>query len=318
MPAIVTLTLNPALDVNTRTEEVRPTHKLRCTEPAFEPGGGGINVARVIHALGGEVTALFPSGGATGAMLASLLERAGVPIVAVPVAGSTRESITVDETSTGAQYRFVLPGPTLSNDELEAVMRALADLPARPACLVASGSLPPGCDPAIFSRLGEFCREIDAKLVLDTSGEALAGAQGAGAYLIKPSLREVEELVGRKLAGDADEAGAARELVNRRFAEVVVISLGERGALLATSNSELRMPAIEVPPGGGTVGAGDAMVAALTLALARGESLEAALRFGVAAGAAALMTPPAELVRRADVERLYSAAWASGVAPNSP
>lgn len=310
MPSIATVTLNPALDVNTATEEVRPTHKLRCTEPTIEPGGGGINVARVLHALGGKVTALFPSGGAAGATVEKLLQGSGVPIAPVPIAGTTRESMTIDETSTGEQYRFVLPGPALSGEAVAALFDALAGLAERPVCLVASGSLPPGCEPSIFVRLGEFSRSVGAKLVIDTSGPALAGCEGAGAYLIKPSLREVAELMDRELRSEADESKAAHELLDRGFAEVVVISLGERGALLVSGSEEIRMPAIEVPPGGGTVGAGDAMVAALSLALARGDSLTEALRFGVAAGAAALMTPPAELVRREDVERLYSAASA--------
>lgn len=311
MSLIATLTLNPALDVNTSTEHVQPTHKLRCSAPAFEAGGGGINVARVIHALGGTVKALFPSGGATGATVEKLLREAGVPIVPIPIAGTTRESVAVAETSTGAQYRFVLPGPTLSEAELASVLDALATLRERPACVVVSGSLPPGCDPSIFARLGTFCREARAKLVIDTSGPALAACEGAGAYLIKPSLREVEELLGRRLEDEAAEEAAAQELVARSFAEVVVISLGERGALLASATQTFRTPAIEVPEGGGTVGAGDAMVAALTLALARGEALPDALRFGVAAGAAALMTLPSDLVRREDVERLYSAASSS-------
>ena len=310
MDTIATVTLNPALDVNTTTEKVRPTHKLRCSAPEIEPGGGGINVARVLHALGADVTAIFPSGGAPGATIEKLLRDAGVPIVPVLIAGTTRENIAIEETSSGAQYRFVLPGPALFPDDLEHLFDALRALPSKPTCLVLSGSLPPGCDPSVLARLAEFCRGADEKLVIDTSGPALAGCEGARAYLIKPSLRELEELIGRKLDTEADEAAAAHELVKRDFAEVVVVSLGGRGALLASAEETIRMAALPVPPGGGTMGAGDAMVAALTLATARGYALADALRFGVAAGAAALMTPPAELVRREDVERLYATALA--------
>lgn len=305
MATIATLTLNPALDVQVCTDRVRPTHKLRCTQPSLEAGGGGINVARVVHALGGDVVAVFPCGGPAGATIGTLLHDAGVPFVGVPIAGLTRESFTVDESATGEQYRFVMPGPELSTDEQAALLGAL-DTPEAPSTIVVvSGSLPPGCDPAILRRLATECRRRGAKLVIDTSGPALAACEGANAYLVKPSLREVEELVGNTLSSEADEMAAAETLRVRGFAEVVVISLGERGALLVAESEQIRLPAVPVPPGG-TVGAGDSMVAALAIAIARGDSLRDALRLGVAAGAAALMTPAAELVRREDVERLYA------------
>ncbi|MDV3455660.1 1-phosphofructokinase family hexose kinase [Sphingomonas sp. HF-S4] len=307
MPGIATLTLNPALDVSTSTGKVHPTHKLRCQAPLSEPGGGGINVARVVHALGGEVVAVFPCGGATGATFEALLRETGVPILPVPIAGALRESLTVDETESGEQYRFVLPGPTLSDDELDKLLAAVTGIDGPPAYIVASGSLPPDCDPKIFHRLCALCGKIGARLVVDTSGPALAALEGSCTYLIKPSLREVEDLVGRTLESEADQCAAARELMQRGFADVVVISMGEHGALLVSEDVELRLPAIEVPAGS-AVGAGDAMVAGITLALAGGKLLDEALLYGVATGAAALLTPGTELVRREDVERLYAAA----------
>jgi 6-phosphofructokinase 2 len=303
--AIATLTLNPALDVTTCTEKVCPGHKLRCSPPRFDPGGGGINVARVVTHLGGEAMAIFPSGGPAGATIVQLLEEQQIPIQPVPIQGATRESFTVDEGRPGDQYRFVLPGPELSDDELTALVDALFDL-AEVTHIVVSGSLPPGCDPAILKRIGARCREAGVKLVIDTSGPALAAAEGAGAWLIKPSLREAAELLGRKIANEDEEMAAARALHERGFAEVVVVSLAERGALLVGEGEELRVPAIPVEAKG-TVGAGDSMVAAITLAASRGKGIADALRYGIAAGAATLMTPATELARREDVERLYAA-----------
>jgi len=300
--SIATITLNPALDITTGTEEVFHTHKLRCTEPRVEAGGGGINVARVIHALGGEVTAVFPSGGPAGAMMERLLRDVGVPIVPVPIVGLTRESFTVTEEKSGLQYRFVLPGPKLAEDELAALMEALRALPGCPDYIVASGSLPPDCDPAIFHRLAGLGR----RLVIDTSGKALAGCEGAKAYLVKLSLRELQELVGRGLKTEEAEVAAARALLERGFAEIVIVSLSERGALLVTGERELRLPAINVPVTS-AVGAGDAMVAAITLALARGKPIDDALRHGLAGAAAALVAPGGELARKDDLERLYAA-----------
>lgn len=301
---IATLTLNPALDVTTCTEKVRPNHKLRCTPPRLDPGGGGINVARVVTHLGGRAVAVFPSGGPAGATITALLEAQKVPILPVPIAGATRESFTVDEGRPGDQYRFVLPGPELSEAEQAALLDALFAVPGT-SHIVASGSLPPGCDPAILKRIGERCRAQGVRLVVDTSGPALAACEGDGVWLIKPSLREAAELLGRTIEGDDAEMAAARALRGRGFAELVVISLAERGALLAGEGVELRVPAIPVEAKS-TVGAGDSMVAAITLASARGEPIDRALRYGIAAGAATLMTPGTELARKEDVDRLYA------------
>jgi 6-phosphofructokinase 2 len=297
---IATLTLNPALDVTTCTPKVRPTHKLRCTPPRFDPGGGGINVARAIHNLGGEAVAVFPSGGPAGARIEQLLRDAGVPIAPVPITGNTRESFTVDEGRGGDQYRFVLPGPELSAEEIDAVLAAITGM-GTVDYLVVSGSLPPGCDPAILTRLAG----LGARLVVDTSGPALAACEGAGVWLLKPSLRELEDLLGRTLDSEDAELAAANELRARGFAEVVVLSLGERGVLMVADGDPVRLPAIPVDVHS-TVGAGDSMVGAITLALSQGKALEDALRHGLAAGAATLMTPATELAHREDVERLYA------------
>lgn len=307
MTAIATLTLNPALDVSTATPEVRPTDKLRCTPPRRDPGGGGINVARVIHALGGSVTAVFPSGGPAGATIEALLADAGVMTHSVPIAGDTRESVTVDEQASGAQYRFVMPGPELQPAELAAVLDSLVALPGAPRYWVASGSLPAGVDPGIYRRVAALARARGARLILDTSGPALAASAGAGAFLVKPSLRELADRIGAAIDTEVAEAAAARSLLDDGTAEHVVLSLGERGALLVSATQTVRFAALDVPAVS-AVGAGDSMVGAITLALSEGARVEDAVRLGIAAGAAALMTPATALVRRADVERLAGVA----------
>lgn len=306
MPPIATLTMNPALDVTTRTAEVRPTHKLRCAAPRFDPGGGGINVARVVHALGGDAVAVFPSGGHTGAALEALLDEQGVTSVARRIEGTTRESLAVDEEKSGRQFRFVMPGPRLSRAEQKDLLEALATLPRAPALIVASGSLPPGCPADFYLRLARRCREAGIPLVVDTSGPALAALEGARVRLIKPSLSELESLAGSEIGSEAAESAAAHVLVERGFAEAVVVSLGERGALLVTADEERRFDAIRVPAKS-AVGAGDSMVAGIALRLADGGNPVEAVRHGIAAGAAALLTPGTGLARRKDFERLYAA-----------
>ncbi|WP_299563316.1 1-phosphofructokinase family hexose kinase [uncultured Mycolicibacterium sp.] len=301
-PRIVTVTVNPALDITTSTEVVRHTSKVRCGSVRHDPGGGGINVARVAHVLGARATAVCALGGHTGALLAELLEAEGVPYEAVRIAGLTRESLTVDETSTGRQYRFVLPGPALSEDEQQRLLRRLRTAADGAAVVVASGSLPPGVPADFYQRVAELCTETGARLVLDSSGGGLAHVHGA--YLVKPSRRELAEYVGRDLATEADLRAAAHELIDRGVARVVVASLGGDGALLATAEGDRRFPAMAVHQVS-AVGAGDAMVAGITVALVRDRPLDDAVRHGIAAASAMLLTPGTAPCRREDAERLY-------------
>jgi len=307
-PAIVTFTPNPALDVTTTTERVAPTDKLRCTEPRYDPGGGGINVARAIHFLGGNALAVFTAGGPTGKALSDLLTAEGVATRIIATAGRTRESLAVDETGTGQQYRFVMPGPTLSDAELGACLETLRELAPKPRYLVASGSLPAGAPIDFYARVAEVAEELGARLVLDTSGNALrAGVAHGGIYLLKSSRRELEALAGRDLPREADQAAAAASLIASGRAEMIVISLGASGALLVTKDRVENFPAIPVPVQS-TIGAGDAMVAGIVLAMAWGRPLHESMHFGMAAASAALLRPGNELCRREDVERLYDQA----------
>jgi len=213
MAAIVTLTMNPALDIATATERVVPAHKLRCEAPRYDPGGGGINVARAVHALGGDALAIFPAGGSAGEMIRHLLREEGVAHKAVAIAAFTRESLAVEARESGQQYRFILPGPELGGADQERCLDALAAAAAAPDAryIVASGSLPLGVFEDFYRRVGELAQRHGRRLVLDTSGAALKEA-GHGIYLLKPSLRELEEQSGRDLRSEPDEVQAARAL----------------------------------------------------------------------------------------------------------
>ncbi len=170
---IATLTMNPALDITTSVDTVRPTDKLRCGTTRYDPGGGGINVARVAHVLGGSVSAVFPAGGPTGDLVMSLLGDSAVPYRPVAIAGATRESFTVNENSSGQQYRFVLPGPRLTFAEQAQCLDQLRIAAESAEFVVVSGSLPPGVPPYYYQRVAEMCRQLDARLILDTSGGGL-------------------------------------------------------------------------------------------------------------------------------------------------
>ncbi|WP_422747890.1 1-phosphofructokinase family hexose kinase [Mycobacterium sp. WMMD1722] len=305
-PQIVTLTMNPALDVTTDVDRVRPTDKMRCGTPRYDPGGGGINVARVAHVLGAEVCAVFPTGGPTGGLLTDLLNRSRVPSRAVTLSESTRESFTVSESRSGRQFRFVMPGPTVPFAEQAACLDAVREAARAARFIVLSGSLPPGVGADFPQRVADLCRTLGALFVLDTSGRGLARTT-SGVYLLKASVRELRECAAHELSTDADQVRAAREVIDAGRARVVLVSRGSEGALLVTARRSQRFPAVVVRAGSG-VGAGDAMVAAILVGLIRGWDLDKSVRFGIAAGAAMLLTPGTATCTRHDIDRLFELA----------
>jgi 6-phosphofructokinase 2 len=298
---IATLTANPSLDVSTVVPRVFPDRKLRCTEAVREPGGGGINVARAIRKLGGDATACFPAGGPTGEVLASLLEGEGLPRRVVRVRGSTRENFDIVESSTGREYRFCMPGAAMTEQECDALSREFLEL--APDVAVLSGSLAPGEPVDFYARAAAALHARGARVVVDTSGDALQRCAGQGVYLIKASIHEFEALVGATGLEEVHVGELASRAVADGLCEVLVVSLGAGGALWATSSERGRLHAPPVMVRG-TVGAGDSMVAGIVLALARGGSLADAMRLGVAAGSATVMQPGTALCRLEDVERL--------------
>ena len=304
MPPIVTLTMNPAIDENSSVEYVFSEVKLRCRTPSLEPGGGGINVARAVARLGGEALAVYAAGGPSGELLRQLLDQEGVPQLPVAIGEWTRRNVNVREDATGRQYRFVFPGPSLTESEWRSCLEALRAIRPPPGFLIASGSLPPGVPLDFYARVACLARELETRFVLDASGEPLRLAVEEGVFLVKPSLREFQQLTGVGAQTESILAGAARLLIERGRCEAVVLSLGEGGALWVSAAREERLGAPAVPVAS-TVGAGDAMVAGIVVSLAGGRPLHEAVRFGVAAGAAAVMNPGTQLCRREDAERLF-------------
>jgi 6-phosphofructokinase 2 len=303
---IVTLTINPAVDVSTTVRGVTPIHKLRCGTARRDPGGGGINVARVVKRFGADVLPIYPVGGPIGQLLHHLVEQEGVRSLTIPIRQDTREDFTVLDETTGEQYRFVLPGPYLSEGEWRACLDAVTSLGGSSGFVVASGSLPPGVPEDFYGRLGEALRDSGKRIIVDASGPALKGALNAGVYLVKPSLREMRELVGASLESEDDCIAASRSLVDAGRAEVVALTLGHYGALLITRDVVLRANALPIKPVS-TVGAGDSFLGAMVARLAADHGIEDAFRHGVAAGSAAVLAPGTELCRVNDVKRLLDA-----------
>lgn len=304
MLPILTVTLNPAVDISTSVGALEPLRKLRCAAPRLDPGGGGINVSRAIKELGGESHAFVAVGGHTGAQLCELLDHSGLEIEYWPLIEETRISLTVIEETTALPYRLVLPGPTISPLEASAILGRLGTLIERyTGYVVASGSLPPGVPDDFYARLARRTRELGAKFIIDTHGAPLREATAEHPYMVRLNHLEAQELLG----GEAETAARslASQLVDRHLAEVAIVTLGERGALVATCHGqiEIQPPKVEVKSG---VGAGDSFVAALVFGLASGWSLEDAARYGVAAAAAAVTTEATELCKRETVDAFYA------------
>lgn len=306
MADIVTLTINPAIDISTTVSRVEPIRKLRCSAAQRDPGGGGINVARVIRRFGGDVAAIYPTGGAIGELLRRLVEHEGIKSYVIPVKGETREDFTAFEEISGKQYRFILPGPRLSEEEQRSCLDTLNAVEPRPRFIVASGSLPPGVSEDFYGRVAMSAKQIGAKAIIDTSGAALRVALNEGGYLIKPNLHELSDLIAAPLDDEKARIQASRSLVSAGKAEVIALTLGHEGALLMTRDNAWRAEPMRIKTVS-AVGAGDSFLGAMVWALASGYNMEDAFRYGVAAGSAALLTPGTELCRREDVERLLPA-----------
>ncbi|WP_026236320.1 1-phosphofructokinase family hexose kinase [Pontibacter roseus] len=305
MQQILTITLNPALDKSSYVKRVLPEKKLRCGEPRYEPGGGGINVSRAIRKLGGQSTAWLLSGGPAGEKLCELLQEEGVEFWSGQTESWTRENLMVMEESTGDQYRFGMPGPKIQESEWGQVLEKLQSLEKFPEYVVASGSLPPGVPDDYYQQLAKLAHEHQFRLIVDTSGEALLKAAGEGLYLIKPNLGELAKLAGKEHISAMEQEDFAMQVLEEGKCKVLVVSLGPRGAMLASKETGIHYVVPPTVKQESAVGAGDSMVAGMAMSLLQGCPLEEVVRYGVAAGTAATMTSGSELCRKEDVEEIY-------------
>ena len=310
MKRILCVALNPTVDVSCNAERVRPTHKVRTHDQRQHAGGGGVNVARVVAELRAEAELIYLSGGATGALLDDLLSATPLLRQRIGIRAPVRMAFMVHEGETGLEYRFVPEGPEVGRDELQLAFEALERSTAH--YVVASGSLPRGAADDTYARMADLVARKGGSFVLDATGPALAKAlDRRGTFLVKPSLGELEALAGRRL-GPEGAGDAAMDLVRRNAARYVAVTMGSEGALLASEAGVRRFPAFDVKVRS-AVGAGDSFLGGMLWSLAAGKPVEEAFAFGLAAGAAAVLTPGTELCRREDVLAIYAAAEAGGL-----
>ncbi len=304
MTKIYTLTLAPSLDSATQTPQILPGRETPHAAPGIEPGGGGINVARAVTFLGGKATAIFPIGGATGEHLAALLADEQVPVETVETRDWTRQNLHVHVAASGEQYRFVMPGAALTDDEFRRLEEKVLTIEPG-SLLVVSGSLPPGISVENLMQLVKNAQQQGLRCIIDSSGDALAAALDVGNIeLVKPNQKELSALVQRDLSQPDDVRLAAQSLIQSGKVRRVVVSLGPQGALGVDASGSVQV----VPPpmkSQSTVGAGDSMVGAMTLRLAENASLEDMVRFGVAAGSAATINQGTRLCSQANTQKIY-------------
>jgi 6-phosphofructokinase 2 len=302
MPSVVTITLNPSVDKTISVPAMMPDRKMHSSAPSFQPGGGGINVARGISRLGGEVVAIYPAGGHHGKILTDLLKEEQVSVLPIEMNTQTREGWVVDDISQNKQYRFVMPGSALTESNWNECLKEVESA-EEVSFVVFSGSVPGSVHPEFFSNLRKISNQKRTRLVVDSSGEALIQAVRNGVYLIKPSINEMGILVKGLELKNKSLPDSGQEIIGLGLCEVIIVSMGHEGALLITKDLQLKVQAPQVKKMS-TVGAGDSMVAGIIHSLLNKKRLEEAFKFGVACGSAATMNQGTSLFKPADAEEL--------------
>ena len=305
MKSIITVTMNPTVDQSSTTPIVTNEKKLRCSNIRYDPGGGGINVSRAINKLGGKSKAFYPAGGQIGNLLEELLKREKIDQVRFTVKESTRLNIHIIEETSNKQYRFNMPGTPLQEYEWQQILTSLKEFTPSPDYIVASGSLPLHVPTDFYRKIAALSKEIGCKFILDTTNEPLKHALSEGVYLIKPNLYEFQQLIGDSFQNEKKIIHESQQIIQSNQCKYIIISLGLAGTCLITKDNYKHITSPLVPIKS-RVGAGDCMVGGITLMLAKEKSIEEAVRYGISAGAAAVMTPGTELCQWEDTERIYA------------
>jgi 1-phosphofructokinase len=310
MKPIVTITLNPAVDLTIEVGGLVPGGVNRAEQAQVNAGGKGVNVAACAADWGGQITATGVLGRGNDGAFVELFAVKGITDRFIRVSGDTRTNIKIADTASGDTTDLNTPGLTVDAEHLDRVAAVALEAAKAGAIVVVGGSLPSGLDPDALVSLVAGLNDAGAKVVADTSGaplKALLSATGKSLpFAVKPNRHELEELLGRPLPTLEALVGAAQDIVGRGV-RLVVVSCGEEGALFVTADEKLtaRLPVVEALS---TVGAGDAMVAGITTALAEDKPLEAMARQAVAFAAAKLARVGPHLPERTVVEALAARA----------
>lgn len=283
---ILTVTPNPALDLTYHVDRLTLGDTHRVGTPHAQAGGKGLNVARVLHQVGGRVHAILPVGGAIGRAITDELTRAGIPHTTIPVAAQTRRTVTIVDGKAADHAVLSESGTPLSETELAAVHATVARQVGQARCLVIAGSLPPQTPESLYAALIDLARSQGTPTVVDATGSALRAAARAGADLLKPNRAELAAATG------VDDPLVGATALIAAGAAAIAVSLGPDGLLIVTERRALRA-FLPKPLRGNPCGAGDAAVAAMAQALVERCDLTELARRAVAWSAAAVLAPVA-------------------------
>jgi len=281
-----TLTLNPSADVSVEVDYWRPNDKMRASVSRWDPGGGGINVARVMRNLGFDSLAIHTAGGPEGSRLNHALDRIGLHHRSIEIREPTRISILIAERQTDARFTLTLPGPTISPAECAACLAAVSACGASRGTVIASGSLPPGAPHEFYAEAAKMVAEDGGRFILDASGQALLSALKRSIFLVKVNQGELAEIAGRPVEDRAAVIACGRDLLSRLPLEYLAVTLGGEGAVLI-SRTEAAFSAAPQIKVRSPIGAGDSFLAALVIGFFNDQPLQRALDFAVGVGTAA-------------------------------
>ncbi|MEZ7498222.1 1-phosphofructokinase family hexose kinase [Flavobacterium sp. Arc3] len=299
---IITLTVNPALDKSAHFSGLVPEQKIRCEAPLYDAGGGGINVSKAISRLEGTSLAVMASGGPSGEMIKEILNKESISFQSIETKNWTRESFVAVDDNTNSQYRFNFPGTSVTDAEKNEIIKTVESIDSK--FIVVSGSLREGLPVHFYQEIAEIAKKSNSKVIVDTSGEPLKKVLETGVYLIKPNVGELAKLIGVERLEMEEVNAAAKQIIAKGGAKIVVVSLGPQGAVLVTEDSYDYVPAPNVAKKS-TVGAGDSMVGGMVWALSQNKTLKEVIRWGVACGSAATMNEGTQLFKLEDAKRLF-------------
>ncbi|NUS42691.1 MAG: 1-phosphofructokinase [Mycobacteriaceae bacterium] len=305
MPGIVTLTVNPTVDLTFEVPGLVCEGKSRAVQRNVQAGGGGINVARYVQRLGAAAIAVHTRGAETGEWLNRLLDTEGIRHIGVPVAEPTRVGVVVDDVGAGHSVHIVPPGPTLTEVEGGRCIETVYDALEPGGFLVITGSLPPGLPDDYFTDLIRQANDREVRVLHDICGEPLRKALGERAFLARLDRTAASGLIDRPVASFADAHAAARRVLDLGGADIAVATVGPLGTVCVTRDVAVRIPAPPLPrPARSVTCAGDSLVATITVRLAAGDDPVTACRHGVAAAAATVMLPGTGSFRLPDLAAL--------------
>jgi 6-phosphofructokinase 2 len=304
MSKIITITLNPAIDKSTTIDQLQPEKKMRCTQPVFQPGGGGINVSRALHKLDTASTCMYFCGGYSGEFFNELLIQESIDILPIKIKGHTRENFIAFDQSQQKQYRFGMPGIMVDTEECSFLLSKIAELKEIDFIIV-SGSMPIGAPKDLCSSIAKLAKNKSAKFILDTSGVALTDGIGVGAFLIKPNLNELQSLCGDETIAYDAIPSIGKNLMEKYQIENMIVSLGKDGAILISQHEAFHVSPPKVNAVS-TVGAGDSMVAGIVHGLHHNWSMLDSAKHGIACGTATTLQPGTALFNPADINTLHA------------